>query len=241
MSERLRVARKRGLMKPTTTARPIDRRPRADAPGEAKRRSTPPAGACRSWRIAGRAHAAFSALDVLAHHRRARRPRKSRRARSNSATSRPSRITSTRSLMPSTSGSSLEIIRMATPCAGELAHQAMDLGLGADVDAARRLVEDQQLRIVGEPFAEHDLLLIAAGEPACDLVDRTRLDAEARDALVAPSAARRARSMKPEARQRAKRREREIVQDAHRPDQALRAAIFRHIGDALRARASRAS
>src|SRR5208282_4154809 len=36
-------------------------------------------------------------------------------ARSNSATSRPSRMTRTRSLMPSTSGSSLEIIRMATP------------------------------------------------------------------------------------------------------------------------------
>src|SRR6185437_731421 len=36
-------------------------------------------------------------------------------ARGNSATMRPSRITSTRSLMPSTSGNSLEIIRIATP------------------------------------------------------------------------------------------------------------------------------
>ena len=80
-------------------------------------------------------------------------------------------MTSTRSLMPSTSGSSLEIIRIATPVGRELAHQAMDLGLGADVDAARRLVEDEQLRIVGEPLAEHDLLLVAAGEAAGDLVD----------------------------------------------------------------------
>ena len=68
--------------------------------------------------------------------------------------------------------------------AGELAHQAVDLGLGADVDAARRLVEDEELRIVGEPLAEHDLLLVAAGEAPGDLLDRTRLDAEALDALL---------------------------------------------------------
>ena len=45
---------------------------------------------------------------------------------------------------PSTSGSSDEIIRTATPCDDELVEQAVDLGLGADVDTAGRLVDDQQ-------------------------------------------------------------------------------------------------
>ena len=114
----------------------------------------------------------------------------------------------------------------------------MDLGLGADVDAPRRLIEDQELGIVGEPFAEHDLLLIAAGKPACDLVDRTCLDAETRDALKRHPPLRRAVD-ESGARQRPKRRERKIVQDAHPPDQALRGAIFRHVGDAFCARGFR--
>ena len=53
----------------------------------------------------------------------------------------------------------------------ELAHQAVDLGLGADVDAAGRLVQDQDARLGREPFAEHHLLLVAAGELADDLLD----------------------------------------------------------------------
>ena len=50
--------------------------------------------------------------------------------------------------------------------ARELGHQAVHLGLGADVDAARRLVDDQDLRAGGEPLAEHDLLLVAARQEA---------------------------------------------------------------------------
>ena len=44
--------------------------------------------------------------------------------------------------------------------------QRVDLGLGADVDAPRRLVEDQHLGLGGEPAGEHDLLLVAARELA---------------------------------------------------------------------------
>ena len=40
----------------------------------------------------------------------------------------------------------------------------MDLGLGADVDSLRRLVEDDDARPKRQPLAEHDLLLIAAAE-----------------------------------------------------------------------------
>ena len=46
----------------------------------------------------------------------------------------------------------------------EIREQPVHLGLGADVDAARRLVDDQQRRLAGEPLGEHDLLLVAARE-----------------------------------------------------------------------------
>ena len=44
--------------------------------------------------------------------------------------------------------------------------QIVHLDLGADVDAARRLVDDEDLRPQRQPAREHDLLLIAAGEEA---------------------------------------------------------------------------
>ena len=47
---------------------------------------------------------------------------------------------------------------------GELVDDRVDLVLGADVDAAGRLVEDQHLRLGHHPLGEHDLLLVAAGE-----------------------------------------------------------------------------
>ena len=48
--------------------------------------------------------------------------------------------------------------------AGDLAQPAVDLGLGADVDAARRVVEQQQLGIGGQPAGDQRLLLVAAGQ-----------------------------------------------------------------------------
>ena len=44
------------------------------------------------------------------------------------------------------------------------AQQPVDFRLGADVDAARRLVDDQHLRPEREPLRQHDLLLVAAAE-----------------------------------------------------------------------------
>ena len=44
----------------------------------------------------------------------------------------------------------------------ELGEDAVDLGLGADVDADGGLVEDEQVGAVAEPFADDDLLLVAA-------------------------------------------------------------------------------
>jgi hypothetical protein len=59
---------------------------------------------------------------------------------------RPPCITSTRSLMPRTSGNSLEIMMIAMPSPASLRHQRVNLRLGADIDAARRLIHDQDAR-----------------------------------------------------------------------------------------------
>ncbi len=48
------------------------------------------------------------------------------------------------------------------PGGGELGDDPVDLDLGADVDAARRLVEDQDRRLRGQPLGQDDLLLVAA-------------------------------------------------------------------------------
>ena len=67
---------------------------------------------------------------------------------------------------------------------GKLAHQAMDLGFRADIDAARRLVHDQDARLGREPFRQADFLLIAARKLSDDLTDAARADIELFDAVV---------------------------------------------------------
>ena len=100
--------------------------------------------------------------------------------------------------MPISSGSSEEIIRTATPSLRELADQVVDAGLGADVDAARRLVEDQDLRLRLQPLGEHDLLLVAAREEAHLLLGAARAQLgdrrRAREIVIRPSAERRLRA-----------------------------------------------
>ena len=48
----------------------------------------------------------------------------------------------------------------------ELVDDGVDLVFRADIDAARRLVEDQHFRIGEQPLRQHDLLLVAAGKVA---------------------------------------------------------------------------
>ena len=59
----------------------------------------------------------------------------------------------------------------ALPAVGQLVDDAIDLVFGADVDAAGRLVQDQDFRIGEQPFRQHDLLLVAAGQMAGRLID----------------------------------------------------------------------
>ena len=47
---------------------------------------------------------------------------------------------------------------------GEVAQYRVDLRLGADVDAARRLVDEEHARVDGKQFCQRHLLLVAAGK-----------------------------------------------------------------------------
>jgi hypothetical protein len=73
--------------------------------------------------------------------------------------------------MPSSSGSSEEMTRHRLALGGEPVDDRVDLVLGADVDAAGRLVEDQHVRVGEDPLAEDDLLLVAAGQLAGDRLE----------------------------------------------------------------------
>ncbi len=56
----------------------------------------------------------------------------------------------------------------------EMRDDAMDLGLGADIDAARRLVQDQHARRGDQPLGQQHLLLVATRQGRCQLLDPAR-------------------------------------------------------------------
>ena len=67
---------------------------------------------------------------------------------------------------------------------GQLDHHFLDLRLGADVDAAGGLIQDQQIRLRHQPAGDDGLLLVAAGEVANQLLRRGDLDLQQLDVLV---------------------------------------------------------
>src|SRR6185437_47570 len=66
----------------------------------------------------------------------------------------------------------------------KLRQQPIDLGLGADIDAHRRLVEDEEVGAVVEPLADHHLLLVAARHRGDQRTPAGRLDRQIADLLV---------------------------------------------------------
>ena len=64
---------------------------------------------------------------------------------------------------------------------GQIVEQSVDLGLRPDIDAARRLVEDQDVGVAREPLRDDDLLLVAARQVAGLLTHRGRLDRKVLD------------------------------------------------------------
>jgi len=63
--------------------------------------------------------------------------------------------------------------------AGEVVDESVDRGLGADVDAASRFIDDQELGVSAEPFGQGDLLLITAAEASDGGFQRRGFDVEA--------------------------------------------------------------
>ena len=118
--------------------------------------------------------------------------------------------------------------------AGEFLHEAVDLLLRADVDAARGFVEQQQARLQREPFADDDFLLVAAGEVERQLAVVRRLDAERRDHFLRDRAFLRVVE-KTGAGVAAQAGEAEVVAHGHFENEALLLAI---LGDEREARAN---
>ena len=115
---------------------------------------------------------------------------------------------------------------------------AVDVAFGARVDAARRVVEEQDPRIHREPAGDDDLLLVAAAERG-DRVrpvagdDLQRLDV----ALEAPL--RRRAAHEPAAAILLDGRHLEVLEDRARLEDRLRPPIARDVGDAARQRVPR--
>jgi hypothetical protein len=67
---------------------------------------------------------------------------------------------------------------------GELVDDLVDFELRAHIDAACRFIEQDDARLGEQGFAEHDFLLVAAGEFAHDGVKSGRFDAQIEDAWL---------------------------------------------------------
>ena len=91
-----------------------------------------------------------------------------------------------RSQRPTSSGSSVEREQDDAAVGRHLADQAVDLALGADIDAAGRVVEEEDLRRDLQPLADDDLLLVAARELVGERPGRARLDLEVVDLALRP-------------------------------------------------------
>ena len=93
----------------------------------------------------------------------------------------PLRMIITRSQRPTSSGQvgGDQQHRAALP--RELLDGGVDGHLGADVHAARRLVQDEHPRLAGKPLGQEDLLLVAAGEVADGARRVGRVDRELAD------------------------------------------------------------
>ena len=144
------------------------------------------------------------------------------------ATTLPFDITSRRSGTCSASSSSEVANRTASPRSAELGHQREDLGLGADVDAARRLVEQQHPRLGQQRLAEHDLLLVAAADSERDRRVRPgRLDGDVAHHRRDRVALARRRRPRP-ADEPPQPGQRQVLADRHRLHEPVALAVLGH-------------
>ena len=122
---------------------------------------------------------------------------------------------------------------------GQLGDDPVDLDLGPDVDAAGRLVEDQQPRLRGQPLGQDDLLLVAARQGADHLLDAGHLHVELLGVVVGDGPLRRAVDQEPREEPRQD-RQRHVLGDREVQHQAFLVAVLGQVGDAGGHRGGRA-
>src|SRR3954454_3346880 len=98
---------------------------------------------------------------------------------------------------------------------GEVQQQAVEVALGVDVDASRRVVEEQHLRLGGQPAGHDDLLLVAARERGDRILGVAELDPQPVDVAAQARAGARGRDQ-PAARVAAERDDAEVLADGLR-------------------------
>ena len=114
----------------------------------------------------------------------------------------------------------------------QLAHQLVDLGLGADVDAARRVVHEQQQRLLREHPAEQHLLLVAARERSRLLQRAAQDDLEPLDHVVDEAALLLRAAVTPHVETRFRLPSEMLSRMREREAEALRRAVLRDQHDA---------
>src|SRR5580704_81546 len=116
---------------------------------------------------------------------------------------------------------------------GEAADLGVDLGNGADIDAAGRLVEDDDRGILRQRLGDHDLLLIAAGELDDARLAQQRGDLEPLDPAARQLVAHEPRYQKAPAGLGRKLAHIDVVVDAHRLEVAVGLAVLGDVADAV--------
>ena len=152
-------------------------------------------------------------------------------ARSTSATMRPARMTRMRSLMPMTSGSSLEIMMIAMPfCANSLIRR----WISALAPTSMPRVGSSMMRMRGSVASHFDRPTFCWLPPESFPTIWPMPLARIWNFLTLSRGERvlRAAVDEPAPRDAREARERDVLVDRHRAHQALPAAVLRHIGDA---------
>ena len=129
--------------------------------------------------------------------------------------------------------SSVSDVRMtATPSDVIGAHQFVDLLLGADVETARRVVQDEHPRLGVQPFRQHHLLLVAARQVEAERVDAGRAHLQPVDPAARPAGAPRARRSGRDGLRLPRSARVMLAATGQEQHQALDAAVARDVADA---------
>src|SRR5450830_876310 len=111
--------------------------------------------------------------------------------------------------------------------------QFVDFALGADVNATRRLIKKQDVAIAQQPLGDDDLLLVAAGQQACRLIDGRRLDGELAHIALRSAANRRLIEEKTLFQETIHARHDDVGLHIETSGQTEMLAVFRQVTDAM--------